>query len=100
MTVAKIRSLLQRNDKQELFEYGLNDICTNAMYKFSVLRLLIGFLMLSAPAWNANAQAPGTFIETGSMTTPRFSHAATLLKDGRVLITGGSNTDIRYCLKS
>ena len=31
----------------------------------------------------------GTFSPTGSMHTPRESHASTLLADGRVLITGG-----------
>jgi hypothetical protein len=32
-----------------------------------------------------------SFSATGSMNTPRLNHAATLLSDGKVLFTGGSN---------
>ena len=39
------------------------------------------------------AQSPGTFAETGKMTTARYNHTATLMYDGTVLIVGGATIE-------
>jgi hypothetical protein len=48
-------------------------------------------LLLCVVGVSSYAQSPGTLTATGSMTTPRGEHTATLLQDGRVLLAGGNN---------
>lgn len=50
--------------------------------------LILGGVSVQAPI--AAAQSAGTFTATGNMTMPRFSHTATLLPNGKVLIAGGT----------
>ena len=40
--------------------------------------------------------ATGTFSPTGSMTTVRYRHTATVLADGRVLVAGGADSTGQY----
>ena len=49
----------------------------------------LAFLFVAGLSTDALAQSSGTFVATGSMHGPRDGFTATLLNDGRVLVTGG-----------
>ena len=76
MTVVRAGATATRlQDGRVLFTGGSE--CNNAV---------AGGMWASAELYDP---ATGTFSATGSMHTPRENHTATLLADGRVLITGG-----------
>lgn len=56
---------------------------------FAATSKLIGLMILAVSS--AIAGTSGTWSATGSLNVPRYEHAATLLFNGEVLVTGGQN---------
>jgi len=61
---------------------------------YRILEKLGGGGMFAGPLAELFDQATGSFTGTGSMGTARTAHTATLLNNGRVLVTGGSSVVI------
>src|SRR5690349_12485635 len=57
-------------------------------FRSTILSFLVTFVLLG---WLASAaRGADVFTYTGSLGTPRYRHAATLLADGKVLVAGGA----------
>ena len=64
--------------------------------RFGVILPLLFLAVVVSPGSLVMAQSAGTFTPTGSMSTGRVSHTATLLEDGRVLIAGGNIISAKF----
>src|SRR5438105_2484068 len=72
-----------------------SEIREGNMKSILVLSLLLD---VSGSGSMVMSQSPGTFTSTGNMPTQRSWHTATLLTNGKVLITGGSQFSMHQSL--
>ena len=74
----------------------INSQITLAKYTAGLVLALVGLIsaaLMKGPIQLASAETVALgWSYTGSLNTPRYSHTATLLPDGKVLVSGGGNS--------